>query len=569
MQEDTIAISTASKRALGSVLNRVALMHRMSGVDETHQKEGSNTSTKNNPALSKSYEFLTELPRFLEEAARNGPTKGDYEPIDVEKLDLPSCMEGVNEDWISSLPEPFSKIFSGEKVDYLINPLVEGVRLNKPLIPHTVRIMSRQYSTLVTKMARAGMLNWSRIKDEGRLYRELATDITMTLFSVVKSETADRLISWPRWQNEYMPNPPYTDLPSPDLFSSIYSHEDPKLSATYFDLSNMFHYLRIPKAVAKYLPLQPVKYGNLPEDVQAMIVRELGVIPFKCDSIRPLQKTMTMGFKWSVYAAHTAADSIIRRAFSRGRLKLISRMQNEPKLLKLSQIERTTKLEKGCALVLHIIDDVDIVTSDWKKSQLVLFETACRMEFARFGFKTKDSKSSLPEKVIYDKILFLGWQWFLQENVLMPALSKLREVSVLSSEQRRRDFTPTLFRKYLGKVLWLALGLRPSLALLKTAFIVTMENTVLSDKLITGAQLEVSQLVNLLPIALVKPSRPTWNTIVAFDASLEAGGVKCTKAEEKDIAQLCSLAGKKRVLSPKEVVVLSEIIQKYDWMTAI
>lgn len=83
------------------------------------------------------------------------------------------------------------------------------------------------------------MLNWSVVKAESLQYQKLPNKITMTLFAVVKEKEQDRLIRWPRIQNEHMSKPPYVDLPAPDLFTIICMDSSTNVLGFFFDIANM------------------------------------------------------------------------------------------------------------------------------------------------------------------------------------------------------------------------------------------------------------------------------------------------------------------------------------------
>lgn len=97
--------------------------------------------------------------------------------------------------------------------------------------------------------------------------------------------------------------------------AEIRIEKEAKLEGFYFDISNMFHNIRLPKALAKLMPLTPVTAISLSERTIAGIEASFGRSIQPYETIRPMQVTLPMGFKWAVYIAHTLAARCMKRAF--------------------------------------------------------------------------------------------------------------------------------------------------------------------------------------------------------------------------------------------------------------
>lgn len=82
----------------------------------------------------------------------------------------------------------------------------------------------------------AGILEWSEVALESPLYSKLTDSLTMTSFVVTKDKNRDRLICRPRVQ-----------LPNPSLFTRMRIQTDVAVGDFYFDVSNMFHSIILPK----------------------------------------------------------------------------------------------------------------------------------------------------------------------------------------------------------------------------------------------------------------------------------------------------------------------------------
>lgn len=119
------------------------------------------------------------------------------------------------------------------------------------------------YPTVLDRINQAGMLSWSAGKFEDLEYQTLADRITMTLFAVKKDDNCDRLISWPRMQNDFILNAPYVDLPTPNLFQNIRTATHGFLLGFYLDTSNKFHCIRLSYSFTKLLPMKLFRYSAL------------------------------------------------------------------------------------------------------------------------------------------------------------------------------------------------------------------------------------------------------------------------------------------------------------------
>ncbi len=129
----------------------------------------------------------------------------------------------------------------------------------------------------------------------------------MTSFAVVKNEQKDRLISWPHVQNSDFLDPPKVDLPDPFLLSRLRIAANSKLSGFALDIANMFHNIKLPVWLVPFFPLHPVRFGNLPGELQRAVMSEMRLQrrPQQSSLLRPTPEHLAYGFKWAVYIAHT------------------------------------------------------------------------------------------------------------------------------------------------------------------------------------------------------------------------------------------------------------------------
>ena len=414
----------------------------------------------------------------------------------------------------------------------------------------------------------------------------------MTSFAVTKNGERDRLISWPKVQNMYMPDPPYTDLPNPSHFDKLRQPGNNQLGAFYFDVENMFHNIRLPDSLSRFFPLQTVAFGQLPKALRNELCGKWGFTPDSTARIRPLQTTLPMGFKWAVFIAHTFANTCVRQAFN---MATISNDQ-EKTLIPLNNETGTLYLKSGDALLLHIIDDITVVCCSWKDEEVIAFHRCCESVFKSNCLPLKIEKSSAVGQVEKMRVDFIGWVWTLRSGVFRPRTEKLVEaVKQAHGFVCSAEFNSEYAEKITGKIIWIALGLRPLFSVLNRLFLFNRRHrkkcqTAPGDSLIQAVKREIRMVVALLPLSFIRTMRRNWTTIVCFDASLQAGAVVFTNTDCAAARLLDESAeysrnfhlhgdwlteGKDGFLTTpaieplKSVPKISEFVKSHVWQTAI
>ena len=148
-------------------------------------------------------------------------------PIRAEQIDLPTSRPPPDPKnaslWIQRLPAHVKPLFDEQTSTFQnsIREYVRSAKQSRTLPPSKVYASKTEYVALLDKAEHAGMLHWSIDSQDGTADSGYIADIEMTIFSVSKSHSRSRLISWPRVQNEAMPHPPYTSLPNPAMFEAI------------------------------------------------------------------------------------------------------------------------------------------------------------------------------------------------------------------------------------------------------------------------------------------------------------------------------------------------------------
>ncbi|KAI0563493.1 hypothetical protein FGB62_38g110 [Gracilaria domingensis] len=482
------------------------------------------------------------------------PPRGEFRIIDANRIDVPSPTGILEPSWIQYMPPDLAEAFSDPNLRFFKSPLLENLSNTRSLPKPRVHARNGHYAPLLGKLQKAGMLHWSKTSNEHASYSKLANKLTMSLFAVVKDANNDRLIGWPRVQNAFMPRPPITDLPIPDLFANIKLKSHIESFGIFFDKSNMFHCIRLPRHFAMLFPMKTIQFLQLDHETQLAVMQDTGRIFLPTDFVRPLQATMPMGFTWSVAIAHRLANACLRIAYSCARMKIPEHRRPPQQFKCLSQTAGTVHILEGDLLILHIIDDINAIAAGWRSSHLILFYRECDRTFAQHGLRRKPSKPSPLDAVVTDCLPFIGWQWHLHENIIRPDPTKL--LNYLSQAMFPSIYsqkTPVRLRSLVGRLIWIALAIRPALSFLKTTFLVTHHTRTSTSALRLAARREVSALSAVLPLAHINPDRKLWTTLVAFDASQAAAGVSFDLITLNAAKFMYDLAAKGHAISPLEM----------------
>ena len=289
--------------------------------------------------------------------------RGTFTFLDKQRVDLPASPLTPHLRWLHLIPEPVCSWLRDPELHFLANPMLQALDSAASLPGHRVYAITGHFPAIIEKAYTAGVVTWSDPLSETQEYRAMASKITMTSFAVRKDQNHDRMISWPRVQNSYMPQPPHTELPSPDMFSSIRVPDSATLSGFYFDIDNMFHNIMLPSALSRLMPLAPVKASSLSPATLQKIEEDFGRPILLSENLRPLQATLPMGFKWAVYIAHTIAARCMHQAYALFRASNAACGQTSTaRMLHLRRSEGLLPLRLGDVLLLHIIDDVNCGT---------------------------------------------------------------------------------------------------------------------------------------------------------------------------------------------------------------
>ena len=375
---------SSATRAQIAVAQAVDNLHEDVGAPKLEQlgeKSGSYTSTTRTEIPLR--EICTGLFCSERDNLADRLKRGDFQLLEAGRLDLPATVSRNADVWVTRLTHGTRSNFENPSLTYLLDPVKRALS-DKPKFPTArVHAKKKQYPKVLEKADNAKMIEWSIVKDESPQHRSLAANLKMTSFAVAKSETRDRLISWPRVQNDLMPVPPYKELPNPSLYSNLRLTTTSSAGGFYFDVSNIFHNIRLPTAMVKYFPLMPVAFGHLPAQLQQRLILKFKRPLSKSDVLRPCQATLPMGFKWAVFIAHTFARSCIEEATLKIYLSDVCRsLQVQPIMKTMSRANGIMKIENGDILLLHILDDVNFIAFGLSDESVLALQASVENVFA-------------------------------------------------------------------------------------------------------------------------------------------------------------------------------------------
>lgn len=508
-----------------------------------------------NPFLDRTTLEITNLLLHDLQDSKHAFATGLFKNIIASRLSLPAPREPpdprTSSNWIERLPNKLQEVFSGESKSFLTLPILHHLILDENAAEHrdkipapTVHSSKEQYLLFLSRAEESGILSWIQESSESQTYRQLAPHLELTLFAVSKTEKTDRLISWPRTQNMLMPEPPYTPLPDPSLYSSIHQTAG-KLQAFSLDVANQFHNIVLPQWLARLFPMKPVCISQLDNTTAQRVRSRLNLEPGSNCIVRPCQATLPMGFKWSVYIAQNFTASCISQAYD---LLLMS----NPTLPKLPSAQHFLSkeapfvLSARSALILHIIDDVSVVTSAWSERQVIRLNVLLRRILKSVGLPIQETKSTPIGMIQSSFITFLGCEWNLKSGLIRVKPGKTEDLIYRIEQlvgQQSTNFAN--LTKIIGQTVFNLLINRPLLAILNSVFRIRWQATQAPRELVEIPKATKRELLlssKLFQRSVVSLELPISQQILAFDASSQAGAAVTTTVSLEDAQQLWMLA---------------------------
>ena len=252
------------------------------------------TSALNTPLQSVSEETSHQMPHF--------PThvRGSTTVINVKRISIPDSSEQLmaSDTLLSLLPETLRTQLHDRAHDNFCAPIQQAMEAKDreaTIFVHNVSALKGHYPRLLALCHSANMFSWTLVEEEDSHTQDFRNNITLSSFAVVKDDRKDRLISWPKAQNELGPIPPNPNLPSPDARTKLETSST-TLAAFHLEIQDMFHHLPLPPRLRHFFPLKPVSFRNLPPQLKSAMSKLFGRCISETEILRPFHATVPMGW---------------------------------------------------------------------------------------------------------------------------------------------------------------------------------------------------------------------------------------------------------------------------------
>jgi len=465
--------------------------------------------------------------------------KGSFTPLDFRRIALPSDPECMPETWIPFLPYNIRKFLSSVEggMTNQIHTRIQDIPLSELPRPR-VWALEGHYPEIIALSSRAGMISWSSIGSEPPKLRRLRDSLTMSSFGVTKDLSSDRLISWPRVQNELFLPPPIPNFPDPSAFSRIFADQSPDGAGFAMDVANMFHNIRLPVWLVSLFPLTPICYRDMPEYLQNIVRSELQLAchPNPYALFRPLQRTLPMGFTWAAYLGHSIAEGCLNMALE----IFCANSTFTYRVLTLSGKLNVVEPKRNDIVIAHIIDDVNVVLYDSPLSESQKLQHIFWRSFTMSGLPIRAAKCTPLNKIQTDALPFIGFTWDLKTGNIFPKDSRTSNLSdsIDGLLECPSSYQEKEVERIVGKLVWTCMARRPLLSVLRSVF--RLPPSLPAKRNRNSAARELRTISALLPLAVIDTKRKIWETVLATDASPKSGAVTYAQSDRGSLLSLIS-----------------------------
>lgn len=424
-------------------------------------------------------------------------------PLEVAKLALPETSHSVP--LFSLLPDAVAREFAD------LGALMEPPTGPPP--PAAAGATPREYIQLVKLLYRRKMCVFTTQPRCVNGY-----------FAVKKDEKRQRFIFDGRRLNAMLRRPPRVELPTPESFAALRFPPGEKIFAAKADLSNFYHYLRVPVAWRPWLCLPAVRACDVGRKGTALLYPALTRLP--------------MGASFSVYLAQAAHRELLRS----------------------TSLEATNEVSRGSArtvptgAIRHgvVIDDVMILSTDKARVQSAF--RSLLAAYRRVGLPVKESKL---QRATCGDITLLGIVF--NGTTRRYGLSRVKAHALVAQTQQWLRFgkcSGHQLRRLLGKWCWPLLLRRPAFSVLQTCYryIHVARSRVFT--LWPSVRKELAALCTLAPLLSCSLSPPLFRHLVATDACPSGKAVVCAQLPWKWAHNL-----------PCHPSIASPPLEMQDWTT--
>jgi hypothetical protein len=404
-------------------------------------------------------------------------------PLIADQVALPEIAGAV--DMLDCLPNNISQYYSSSvnciKPSPDPNPNSNSNPNNpKPKMKPKVFAEKSEYIKLLSLMKDRNMID----------YVESKPHVINGLFGVPKSDGKIRLIIDARLTNDIFNDPPYIELPGPDLLSKLKIDQPETIYVAKTDLSDFYYRIRIPEWMKTYFGLPPIMMNG--------------------KKMYPVLKVLAMGWSHSVFVTQTIHQHLLNI---------------ETKLNDKDRINSNNDLLLNRTRHLVYIDDLIIIGHD--RNEIDLFQKDYCIQMENKNFKVKQSKIIPPTSTGVD---CLGME--LNGNDFTIGIHPIK-LNQLIYDTRQLLFngycTGRALSRIVGKWTWSMLVFRPALSIFNSVYRFIESSDRICFKLWTTVRYELECCIGIAPLLWSSLDNPWWDKVIATDASMIGQGVCATK----------------------------------------
>ena len=187
-------------------------------LEELYTGPSVEDNLENPPELSKIDSLHCSIGEFVDVWSPVDFQRGGFCLIDDNRISLPSQPLCTPETWLPLLSAE-RRALSSDKGSGLVDSFLKHIKANAQWSDMArVYALLGHYSRVISRASLSGMISWESMANLTEESLQIYNAATMTSFAVRKDTSTDRLISWPRTQNDHFLSTPEIDLPDPSLF---------------------------------------------------------------------------------------------------------------------------------------------------------------------------------------------------------------------------------------------------------------------------------------------------------------------------------------------------------------
>jgi hypothetical protein len=401
----------------------------------------------------------------------------------ADQVALPACAGGVK--LLSVLPsEVVAHYIAFDK------NIIKRDRIREMQVQARVHAKRSEYIKLIQRMKQAGML----------IFRDTEPYVINGMFGVRKDVNEQRLILDARPSNAMMVDPPWFNLPTPDLLADIQIRKKQLLYVAKCDISNMFHQFALPQDWYPWFGMPSITTHDVGMELDKEARR-----------IWPCCITLPMGWAHSPYLAQTAHIYV---ATTHGGL------------LSYNQLCIGNDLCMDRIRYMIFIDDISWIGDDLE--EMIRQQLSYEAGAARINLPTKPSKRIAPTSTGVEVIGILldG-----EHHTISLRPSKMHQLVIDTKELLEKgECSGHELMQVMGRWTWAALVRRPTLSVMRSCYWFARRYYDTTHTITTSVRRELMTMCGLAPVLITRLSIPFTPYIIATDASSTGQGVTSIEA---------------------------------------